>query len=249
MEIFGVSSAFLDEGAVLNERDVIATAVAASLQRAETEGVRWLPSGPHRRLRSAREAAGYASAMAAASAFGWSITTYGVHESGRRTMPIDQFFQYANAFGVGYDLLLFGEGVGGRDEQEILPVLERLTGTLQFAWPWMVTDRMTILRRTRRRFRVGGSESLRAASGHLASLAVIEKTLAGTSVYVLAPPDARLVGKPQDATPDRPRWLLCDGQDLFEYHEPRGFVDDPLVNHGGKLRPLLLGRLLQTYRL
>lgn len=55
---------------------------------------------PDKRLRWAREKAGYASATEAAEARGWNASTYRTHENGQRNFSIDVAKTYAKAFGV-----------------------------------------------------------------------------------------------------------------------------------------------------
>ena len=63
----------------------------------------------HERLRSARQDAGYASAAAAAKAFGWPIGTYSCHENGSRGIKLDVMERYARAFEVDPLWLLHGD--------------------------------------------------------------------------------------------------------------------------------------------
>ena len=65
----------------------------------------------HERLRTARRDAGYASAAAAAKAFGWPIGTYSCHENGSRGIKLDAAKRYARAFGVNPLWLLYGTGM------------------------------------------------------------------------------------------------------------------------------------------
>ena len=51
-------------------------------------------------LKRARLQAGYASAAAAARAFGWKVGTYGGHENGHRSITPEAAYRYAKAFGV-----------------------------------------------------------------------------------------------------------------------------------------------------
>ena len=62
----------------------------------------------HERLRTARRDAGFASAAAAAKAFGWPIGTYSCHENGSRGIKLDVAERYARAFGVDPVWLLRG---------------------------------------------------------------------------------------------------------------------------------------------
>lgn len=62
------------------------------------------------RLRRAREAAGYRSAMSAAQAFGWRVSSYGAHERGSRTIGQDDAERYARAFkNITAEEMLFGD--------------------------------------------------------------------------------------------------------------------------------------------
>lgn len=61
------------------------------------------------RLRQARVAAGFASASAAADAFGWTKATYLGHENGSRGIRPSAAQKYSRAFGVTSAWLLFGQ--------------------------------------------------------------------------------------------------------------------------------------------
>lgn len=63
---------------------------------------------PAKRLKWARERAGYDSARAAAGAFGWNASTYSGHENGQREFPIATAKRYGQAFGVGWIFLKEG---------------------------------------------------------------------------------------------------------------------------------------------
>ena len=54
----------------------------------------------HRALQAARKAAGFDTAAAAASHFGWSVGRYRSHESGARIIPHDDINLYARSFKV-----------------------------------------------------------------------------------------------------------------------------------------------------
>jgi hypothetical protein len=54
----------------------------------------------HRALQAARKAAGFETAAAAASHFGWSLGRYRSHESGTRNIPDDDIRSYAKSFKV-----------------------------------------------------------------------------------------------------------------------------------------------------
>lgn len=62
-----------------------------------------------RRLREARERAGYKTAADAAEAHGWTYSTYAGHENGSRGLRPEQARAYAEAFGVAPEWLVFGE--------------------------------------------------------------------------------------------------------------------------------------------
>lgn len=64
------------------------------------------------RLRIARERAGHATAADAARAFGWAYPTYAGHENGSRGFSRDTAAQYARAFRVAPEWLLFGSSDG-----------------------------------------------------------------------------------------------------------------------------------------
>lgn len=67
---------------------------------------------PHDRLKSARTAAGYASASAAAARIGVSMGSYGSHENGHRGITADAAERYGAVFGVDASWILFGQGRG-----------------------------------------------------------------------------------------------------------------------------------------
>lgn len=67
----------------------------------------------HERLQAARKAAGYESATAAAEALGWAVSTYLGHENGSRGLGVDVARQYAAAFDVQPERLLFGDASEG----------------------------------------------------------------------------------------------------------------------------------------
>lgn len=64
-----------------------------------------------KRLRAAREKAGYSSASDAARAFGWGEAGYRHHENGTRTFSLDAAKKYSRAFRVKTGWLLGMEGV------------------------------------------------------------------------------------------------------------------------------------------
>lgn len=63
-----------------------------------------------KRLRLAREDAGYHSANHAAMKFGWNMRTYLQHEAGARVFDEDTALKYAEAFNVGVDWFSVDEG-------------------------------------------------------------------------------------------------------------------------------------------
>ncbi|MGB1027234.1 MAG: helix-turn-helix domain-containing protein, partial [Rhodospirillaceae bacterium] len=94
---------------------------------------------PNERLRQARQAAGFESAAAASTRFGWSENTYKSHENGMRGIRADVAEKYARAFQVSREWLLFGSdpgvpeatSLGGPSDigPEIIPAQE-LVGTV-----------------------------------------------------------------------------------------------------------------------
>jgi len=64
----------------------------------------------HTRLREARERAGFPDAASAARRFGWGETTYRSHENGQRGFKQRTATEYARAFRVRAEWLLFGTG-------------------------------------------------------------------------------------------------------------------------------------------
>lgn len=67
----------------------------------------------NRRLRQAREAAGFESMKAAADRFGWKLSTYRSHENGQTTVPKEAAEAYGPAFGRSPAWILTGEGDEG----------------------------------------------------------------------------------------------------------------------------------------
>lgn len=76
-----------------------------------------------KRLRQARELAGFATARAASSRFGWKEDTYSQHERGLRGFARTAG-SYAKAFKVSAAWLLTGEGVGPKSDQTVRDVAE-----------------------------------------------------------------------------------------------------------------------------
>lgn len=70
--------------------------------------------GLDERLRHAREAAGFDTAVAAAEHFGWKISTYAGHENGSRSPRDPTLANYARAFGVSAEWLRYGAGTKDR---------------------------------------------------------------------------------------------------------------------------------------
>ena len=68
--------------------------------------------GASDRLQTARRAAGYADATAAARAFNWNKNTYRSHENNIRGLKPNVAERYAKAFRVAVGWLLTGDGVG-----------------------------------------------------------------------------------------------------------------------------------------
>lgn len=69
-------------------------------------------SEPHERLKLARIRRGFADASSAASRFSWPYGTYSAHENGNRRLTHDKAVEYAAAFRVTPEYLLFGAGDG-----------------------------------------------------------------------------------------------------------------------------------------
>lgn len=63
---------------------------------------------PSDRLQKARREAGYETAVDAARAFGWGQSTYISHENGTRGLKPDKAAQYAKAFRVQPEWILYG---------------------------------------------------------------------------------------------------------------------------------------------
>ena len=61
-----------------------------------------------KRLREARERAGYGSARKAALAHNWGISTYAAHENGQNAYNAEKAEIYAKAFKTRADWLMFG---------------------------------------------------------------------------------------------------------------------------------------------
>lgn len=61
-----------------------------------------------KRLREARERAGYDSARKAAIAHGWGVSTYTAHENAQNGFNAEKAEMYAKAFKTRADWLMFG---------------------------------------------------------------------------------------------------------------------------------------------
>lgn len=68
----------------------------------------------HGRLRTARIAAGYPTALSASDYFGWKSSTYRAHENGQNPIQLKQARTYARAYRVSVAWLLFGGKRTGR---------------------------------------------------------------------------------------------------------------------------------------
>lgn len=68
----------------------------------------------HERLKLARENAGFETAADAVRRFGWTATTYRAHENGQRNIPRSKAPDYARAFRVSPEWLLYGRGDPGK---------------------------------------------------------------------------------------------------------------------------------------
>jgi hypothetical protein len=73
---------------------------------------------PARKLRAAREKAGYASAADACRYYGWGYAAYVHHENGTRGIPKDAAIRYAAAFGKKTGLTV-GDLLGLREDVEV----------------------------------------------------------------------------------------------------------------------------------
>lgn len=61
-----------------------------------------------KRLREARELAGFTSARGAALAHGWGVSTYTAHENGQNGYSAETAATYAKAFKTSAEWLMFG---------------------------------------------------------------------------------------------------------------------------------------------
>lgn len=78
---------------------------------------------PGRRLRWARENAGFATATDAARAFDWPISTYLGHENGDRLPSRAKAKRYAQAFKVRWEWILEGEGSPYAETRLSVPIV------------------------------------------------------------------------------------------------------------------------------
>lgn len=79
------------------------------MQRKTNPGRKARPGSPNDRLRQAREAAGWASAMQFAHAAKINYTTYAQHENGRRDLKQDIATRYERLLNLKPSTLLYGE--------------------------------------------------------------------------------------------------------------------------------------------
>jgi len=79
------------------------------------------------RLRAARIGSGFAKAAEAAKRFGWSYPTYAGHENGHRGFTPSTAQDYAQAFCVAPEWLLFGEHRPNSENERLSVAIERLT--------------------------------------------------------------------------------------------------------------------------
>jgi DNA-binding XRE family transcriptional regulator len=80
---------------------------------------------PNERLKIARAAAGYKSAVDAADALGMPRSTYIGHENGLRGFPAKRAASYAKKFKVTEEWLLYGKGEGPvKQEAEVAEVID-----------------------------------------------------------------------------------------------------------------------------
>lgn len=84
-------------------------------------------SEQNRRLKWARENAGYPQAKAAAEAFGWVSSTYSAHENGQNGIKVETARRYAAAFRVDLCWLLTGTGSPSGEPREIVVLWDKLS--------------------------------------------------------------------------------------------------------------------------
>jgi hypothetical protein len=87
-------------------------------------------STPAERLRRAREAAGYATALEGAEHAGVKYYTYAQHENGIRGIPADRAARYADAFGVEPQWILYGRAPGA--VRRLIPVVGYVGASTEF---------------------------------------------------------------------------------------------------------------------
>jgi transcriptional regulator with XRE-family HTH domain len=85
-------------------------------------------STPGERLKTAREANGYATAKDAAEAIGVPVPTYTVHERAEKFLPARRADQYARFFGLTPEFLLYGREDALRDRVPVFNVCGEATG-------------------------------------------------------------------------------------------------------------------------
>ena len=95
---FTVSIGYLATGETSTTRDEEAKVIEAVLLVHEKREFGMDGEGIAARLRRMRLAAGFRSARAAASRFGWKIQRYGDHEGRRRGISFDQAIRYWTSF-------------------------------------------------------------------------------------------------------------------------------------------------------
>lgn len=78
-----------------------------------------------KRLRAAREAAGFEQAAEAITRFGWVASTYHAHENGQNGIKPEVAIKYARAFGVDAGWLLTGLGAPAQGEASVATPLRR----------------------------------------------------------------------------------------------------------------------------
>lgn len=76
----------------------------------------------HERLKEARIRAGWSSAMSAAQAYGWPVSTYLGHENGQNNYKVDTAKRYARAYKTTAAWLLTGDSAD-RPIERIAPVV------------------------------------------------------------------------------------------------------------------------------
>lgn len=95
-----------------------------------------MPETIHERIKFLRTMKGYKSATEAARAFGWTVSTYLGYENGDREPSKKMAHRISEAFGVGINYLLIGEGLiyGESDETYKVPVIADIieNGTISF---------------------------------------------------------------------------------------------------------------------